>query len=361
VELELTKQKMAFIHQPLTDSHHQPFPRPHIEAFENPLRVQMAFRYLKENGVLEGIKVTKANRAKLEDALLVHSPYLVHTVEIMSDLGSGYLGESSYASPDLLRSALHALGGAIEAAKLVAEGKTRHSFALVRPPGHHATTSTSMGLCYFNNIAVASRSMMSRDDVHRISILDIDNHYGNGTAEIFYADPNVQYISLHEYDYENFGVGHFDEIGHSEGKGTNINIPLVESTHDVSYQSAVKRIAIPALESFKPDIIGISAGFDAHYADPVGNMDLDSRTYWYIGDQIEKVVNSLGIRGSFWILEGGYSPFALGPSIGASLDSLQGKKLPELEDQIDREEHEMLIESNNEIIEKVLETISPYF
>jgi acetoin utilization deacetylase AcuC-like enzyme len=158
---------------------------------------------------------------------------------------------------------LHALGGAIEAAKLVAEWQTRHSFALVRPPGHHATTSTSMGLCYFNNIAVASRTVMARDDVHRISILDIDNHYGNGTAEIFYADPNVQYISLHEYDYENFGIGHFDEIGHGEGKGTNINIPLVESTHDVSYQSAVKQIAIPALVSFKPDIIGISAGFDA--------------------------------------------------------------------------------------------------
>ncbi|MHA2140968.1 MAG: histone deacetylase family protein [Candidatus Thorarchaeota archaeon] len=356
----MTTEKLAFIHQPLSDTHHQPFPKPHIEAFENPLRIQMAMKYLEENGVLKGLKVSAANQAKLEDALLVHSPYLVNTVEIMSDLGSGYLGESAYASPDLLRSALHALGGAIEATKLVAEARFRHSFALVRPPGHHATTSTSMGLCYFNNMAIATRTVLARKDVERVSILDIDNHFGNGTAEIFYADSNVQYISLHEYDYENFGVGHFDEIGHGDGKGTNINVPLVEGSHDKSFQSALQQIAIPAIESFKPDLIGISAGFDAHYADPVGNLDVDSRTYWYIGDIIEKTVTSLGIRGSYWILEGGYSPFVLGSSIRASLEGLQGKKLPVLEDQVDREEHEMLIESNREIIEKVLETIAPF-
>ncbi|MHA1924385.1 MAG: histone deacetylase family protein [Candidatus Thorarchaeota archaeon] len=357
----MTKEEMAFIHQPLSDTHAQPFPKPNIEAFETPLRIQMAYKYLEENSVLNGMMRKKATRAKLTDALLVHSPYLVNTVEIMSDLGSGYLGESSYASPDLLRSALHALGGAIESANLVAEGNTRHSFALVRPPGHHASTSASMGLCYFNNVAVATRKVMAREDVKRISILDIDNHFGNGTAEIFYADPDVQYISLHEYDYENFGVGHFDEVGHGEGKGRNINIPFVESSPDESYESAIRRIVIPALESFKPDIIGVSAGFDAHYADPVGNMDVDSRTYWLVGNLVEKTVASLGIKGSFWILEGGYNPFVLGSSIKASLEGLQKKKLPKLEDQINREKHEMLLESNNEIMEKVLETVSPYF
>ncbi len=353
--------RLAFIHQPMSDTHQQPFPKPHIEAFENPLRIQMAFKYLEEKNVLDSMMVATANRAKFKDALLVHSPYLVHVVEIMSTLGSGYIGESSYASPDLLRSALHALGGAIQAAKLVAEEKARHSFALVRPPGHHATTSATMGLCYFNNIAVASKIVMSRDDIERISIIDIDNHFGNGTAEIFYADPNVQCISMHEYDYENFGLGHYDEIGHGEGEGTNINIPFLEATPDRSYQSAMEQIVIPAVKSFKPDIIGVSAGFDAHYADPVGNMNLDSRTYWHIGNLMEKTVTSLGIKGSYWILEGGYSPYALGSSIRASLEGLQGRRLPSLEDQVDREEHEMLIESNNEIIEKVLETVSPFF
>jgi acetoin utilization deacetylase AcuC-like enzyme len=361
VEIELTTHRLAFIHQPLSDTHAQPFPKPNIEAFETPLRVQMAYKYLDENGVLKGMKVSKANQAKLEDALLIHSPYLVHTVEIMSDLGSGYLGESSYASPDLLRSALHALGGAIESAKLVSESDTRHAFALVRPPGHHASTSTSMGLCYFNNIAIAARTVMARDDVNRISILDIDNHFGNGTAEIFYADPDVQYISIHEYDYENFGVGHFDEIGHGDGKGKNINIPFLESSPNESYDAALRRIVTPALKSFRPDLVGVSAGFDAHYADPVGNMDVDSSTFWQIGKLVESIVASLDMKGSFWILEGGYNPFVLGPSIGASLNGLQGKKLPKLEDQIAREKHEMIVESNEEIIEKVLETVSQYF
>jgi acetoin utilization deacetylase AcuC-like enzyme len=353
--------RLAFIHQPVANIHRQPFPKPNIEAFENPLRIQMALKYLEEKNVLNSMMVSTASRAKLKDALIVHSPYLVHIVEIMSTLGSGYLGESSYASPDLLRSALHALGGAIQAAKLVAEEKVKHSFALVRPPGHHATTSATMGLCYFNNIAVATRTLMARDDIQRISIIDVDNHFGNGTAEIFYADPNVQCISIHEYDYENFGLGHFEEIGHGEGEGTNINIPFVEATPDKSYQSAMEQIVIPAVKSFKPDMIGVSAGFDAHYADPVGNMNVDSRTYWHIGNLIEKTVTSLGIKGSYWILEGGYSPYALGSSIRASLEGLQGRKLPSLEDQVDREEHEMVIESNNEIIEKVLETVSPFF
>ncbi|MFX1262206.1 MAG: hypothetical protein ACFFAZ_08975, partial [Promethearchaeota archaeon] len=105
MEIELAIRGIAFIHQPLSDSHAQPFPKPNIEAFETPLRIQVAYKYLEESGVLREMKVCEANRAKLDDALLVHSPYLVHTVEIMSDLGSGYLGESSYASPGLLRSA----------------------------------------------------------------------------------------------------------------------------------------------------------------------------------------------------------------------------------------------------------------
>ena len=114
------------------------------------------------------------------------------------------------------------------------------------------------------------------------------------------------------------------------------------------------------MEKFNPDIIAVSAGYDAHYTDPVGNMDVDSRTYWYIGDLIEKAVEFLGTRGSFWVLEGGYSPFALGPSIRASLEGLQGKPVPTLEDQVEREEHELIIGTNREIIEKILEAHSQF-
>ncbi len=351
---------IALIHQPSTDTHIQPLPKPNLEAFETPLRIQMALRYLDDSEVSKSYMKFAASRGKLDDALTVHSPYLVHTVEIMSRIGCGELGEHAYASPDLLRSALHAIGGAIQAATSVIESNARHAFALVRPPGHHATSAFPMGLCYFNNIAVAVRSMMRNHRVKRISILDFDSHFGNGTSEIFYADPNVQYVSIHEYDYENFGIGHYEEIGHGKGEGTNVNIPLVESSPDVSYESAIRQVIVPAIESFKPELIAVSAGYDAHYTDPVGNMDVDSRTYWLLGSTVEKLVRSLSLQGSFWVLEGGYNPLALGPSIRASLDGLLGGPVPDLEDQTEREEHEMLIDSNNQVIEQVLETHSKY-
>ena len=125
-------------------------------------------------------------------------------------------------------------------------------------------------------------------------------------------------------------------------------------------EEAHYRVVVPAIESFKPELIGVSAGYDAHYTDPVGNMNVDSRTFWLLGNTVEKLVRNLGLQGSFWVLEGGYNPFALGPSIRASLDGLLGGPVPDLEDQTEREEHEMLIDSNNQVIEQVLETHSKY-
>jgi acetoin utilization deacetylase AcuC-like enzyme len=356
----LPSDSIKLIHQPSTDTHVHPFPKPNLGAFETPLRIQMALKYLDNSDASKSYAKSTASRAKLEDALTVHSPYLVHTVEIMSNIGSGELGEYAYASPDLLRSALHALGGAKSAAKAIVQGEVKHAFALVRPPGHHATSASPMGLCYFNNVAVAVKSLMRNHGVKRVSILDFDSHFGNGTSEIFYADPDVQYLSIHEYDYENFGIGHYQEIGHGEGTGTNVNIPLVESSPDTSYESVISRVVVPAIESFNPEVIAVSAGYDAHYTDPVGNMNVDSRTFWLLGSTVEKLVRSLSLRGSFWVLEGGYNPFALGPSIRASLDGLLRGPVPNLEDQTEREEHEMLIDSNRQVIEQVLETHSKF-
>ncbi len=352
--------KIAFISHPKASLHRMPFPKPHLESFENSLRFQMAERYLEQSGVLSTMMRVKAPRATLQDPLLVHSPYLVDTVELMSEIGSGQLGESAYASPDLIRSALLTVGGAMKGVDMVLSGDANHAFVLMRPPGHHATTSNPMGLCYFNNVAIATAHALQNKSVNRVSIIDFDDHHGNGTSEIFYTNPNVQYISFHEYDYENFGLGHYNEIGYGEGKGTNINIPLLETSPDISYESAIKRIMIPAISSFKPDLIMVSAGYDAHYADPVGNMDIDSRTYWSFGNEIRKISNASGVRGSVWVLEGGYNPFVIGPSIRASLDGLAGKEVPKLDDQIEREVSQLIVESNNEIIEKVLETIRQY-
>jgi acetoin utilization deacetylase AcuC-like enzyme len=357
----MPEDKIAFISHPSSSSHRMPFPKPHLEAFENPLRAQIAERYLDQEGVLTDTIRVKAPKAKLDDIRMVHSVYLIEVVEIMSDIGSGQLGESAYASPDLLRSALRAVGGAIRGADLVLSGETKHAFSLMRPPGHHATTSNSMGLCYFNNVAIATRHVLKNDDVSRVSIIDFDDHHGNGTSEIFYTDADVQYISIHEYDYESFGLGHYSELGYGDAKGTNINIPLLETSSNVSYEQAIDKVIEPALKRFKPDIVMVSAGYDAHYSDPVGNMDVDSRVYWRFGEFIHKFVKNQGARGSVWVLEGGYNPFALGPTIRASLEGLDGKGAPKLDDQIEREEYQHIIDANGEVIDKVLETVESYW
>jgi acetoin utilization deacetylase AcuC-like enzyme len=338
-----------------------PFPKPHLEAFESPLRTQIAERYLDQEGVLGDTIRVKAPRAKPKDVSMVHSAYLVETVELMSDIGSGQLGESSYASPDLLRTALLSVGGAMKGTEMVVSGETKHAFSLMRPPGHHATSSNSMGLCYFNNVAIATRAVLKDKDVNKVSIIDFDNHHGNGTSEIFYADASVQLISVHEYDFENFGLGHYAEVGHGNAKGTNINIPLVETSPNVSYETSIDKVIEPALKRFSPDIIMVSAGYDAHYADPVGNMDVDSRIFWKFGNFVRKIVNATGAKGSVWVLEGGYNPFALGPSIRASLEGLSGKDTPILDDQIERETYQHIIDANDEVVDKVLETIKPHW
>jgi acetoin utilization deacetylase AcuC-like enzyme len=320
----------------------------------------MAERYLEQSGILSKTIRVKAPKATLKDPLLVHSPYLVDTVEMMSEIGTGQLGESAYASPDLIRTALLTVGGAMKGVDMILSGDVKHAFVLMRPPGHHASTSNPMGLCYFNNVAIATAHALKNESIKRVSIIDFDDHHGNGTSEIFYTNPDVQYISFHEYDYENFGLGHYDELGYGDGKGTNVNIPLMEASSDISYKSAINRIMIPAVKSFKPDLILVSAGYDAHYADPVGNMNIDSQTYWRFGSEVRKIVESIGVKGSVWVLEGGYNPFTIGPSIRASLEGLLGNELPHLEDQIEREVSKVIVESNDEIIEKVLETIKPY-
>jgi len=352
----VTENKIAFITHPKSGMHIQPFPRPHLESFESPLRVQMATAYLKRIGILNELKEIKAPRAKVENVLTVHSPYLVDTVTIMSELGSGGIGDAAYASPDLLRNSLLAVGGAMEAAKIVSNDEVKHAFSMMRPPGHHASSSTAAGLCYFNNLAIATKRVLEKPDVKRVTIFDFDDHFGNGTSEIFYSDPNVQYISIHEYDYENFGIGHYEEVGFGKGRGTNINIPFVDGTSDISYQSAIEKIVVPAIESFKPDMIAVSAGFDSHYADPVGNMNIDSSTFWHIGTVIKKLVTEQKMQGSFFTLEGGYNPFVLGTSIHALLDGLLGKSSPKLEDQVEREIHDQITDTNDNIIQQVLDT-----
>lgn len=357
----MPKKRMILISHPRSHLHVQPFPKPNLESFEAPLRTQMAELYLSECGIFNKVEREKAPRATTEDILGVHTPYLFESVRLMSNLGSGGLGEAAYASPDLLRNSLTSAGGAIRAAERVAGGEFEMAFSLMRPPGHHASRSTAAGLCYFNNVALAVRKAMNMDAIERVTIFDFDNHFGNGTAGIFYDDPNVQYISIHEYDYENFGIGHYEELGYGDAVGTNINIPLLDGASDIVYKQAIERIVIPSIQSFKPQIIAISAGFDAHYADPVGNMNIDTSTFYEIGKTISDLAKNQNMIGSFSVLEGGYNPLVIGPSIQSYILGMLDEKKPELKDQVKREPIRTLDDANIEIIDQVVEIVGRFW
>ncbi len=343
---------IVVVTHPDVTEHVMPFPRPHLESFERPLRVQMILQHLDRCGFRDVIETITPRLATQDELATVHSRYLIELVMLMSKLGGGEVGDAAYASPALYRTARLAAGAAIEAAHLVQEGKARHAFSIMRPPGHHASTSTAMGLCYFNNVAIATRSLQ-KSEAKRVSILDFDDHHGNGTAEIFYADSTVQYISIHEYDFENPSSGHFLERGHGDGLGTNINIPLAENSPDESYTEALERVVRPAIVSFNPDIIAVSAGYDAHYGDPVGNMNVDSSTFWRIGRLIRELVEETDASGSFWVLEGGYNPFLVGLSVEASMRGLAGERCPRLHDQVERIVDEDIVRLNAKIIDEV--------
>ncbi|MBD3406675.1 MAG: histone deacetylase [Candidatus Lokiarchaeota archaeon] len=358
--IHLTYKDIALISQKRPNQHVAPFPRPHLEAFESPLRTQMVMQHLNRIGLLGELTRVDAPKAKREDILLAHSPYLLDTVELYGDLGSGHLGESAFASAEVYRAGLYAVGGALRASKMVMEETSSHAYSLLRPPGHHASTSNPTGLCFFNNIAIAVKSAIEAG-AERVSIIDFDDHFGNGTAEIFYSNPRVQYISIHEYDFENYGTGHYSEIGYGEGIGTNINIPLLDMSPDISYEAAFDRVVVPAIENFRPDVIAVSAGYDSHWADPVGNMDIDSRTFWKIGRTVRDLVDLVSARGSFWVLEGGYNPLGLGFCVEASIRGLAGDACPPLPDQLDRIVHEMLVTQNINILNRVYEMISPHW
>ncbi len=306
--------------------------KPWLEAFENPQRIQYTLDYLRNVSMLGYVIKTVKRSATSIDLMKVHSPFLIELIIELNDIGTGEIGENAFASENLLKSILAAVGTAFEAVDRVMQNKTRHAFAMIRPPGHHASYSNAMGLCFVNNMALTVNYLNEKYNLGRIAIIDIDDHFGNGTSEMFYTDPDVLYISLHEYDLSAPWAGGIDEIGFGAGEGTNINIPLAEQSNGDDYIKAIDSIVLPILKRFDPEIVLVSAGFDGHYLDPVGNLCLTSQTYYEFAKRINEFVKSIKYKKTIWLLEGGYNPFAMGCSIEAIITALENKRYKPLPD-----------------------------
>jgi acetoin utilization deacetylase AcuC-like enzyme len=232
--------------------------------------------------------------------------------ETVLDQGDTHVCEVSY------NVALLAVGGVLAGVDAVMSGQAQNAFCAVRPPGHHAESSRAMGFCLFNNVAVGARYTQLHYKLDRVAIVDWDVHHGNGTQEIFYDDPSVLYISTHQYPYYP-GTGSAQEVGEGKGKGTTLNVPLRAGTTAEKYLERFQRMVIPALEDFKPEMLFISAGFDAHRDDPLAGILLTEETYTEMTKMVREIADK-HCRGKIVsVLEGGYDLNALPRCVEAHL------------------------------------------
>jgi acetoin utilization deacetylase AcuC-like enzyme len=304
---------MAIIYHPDYATHIQFKGHP-----ESPQRMEYILRKILSLKLNQNI--IKPEPATEDDLLMAHTEKYV---KFIKNFGTGYLDGDTYIREGTYDVALLAAGGALTAAE---ESFLRNepSFAIVRPPGHHAGPDHGGGFCYFNNVAIASKYALKRSE--RVAIVDIDAHHGNGTQEIFYSDRNVLYISLHEWGIFP-GTGNYTEVGEGNGKGYTVNIPLPHRSGDSTYEAAFDEIIIPILRQFMPNVIFVSIGVDAHYKDTLTGLELSSAGYMSIAEKLLNFSEKYCNRRLVYVLEGGYNGLALSEVIGGIVAMFEGKKI----------------------------------
>jgi len=258
-----------------------------------------------------------------DEILRVHERPHLDRVQHAVERAPMRLDADTYVSKASLDVALLAAGASIDVALGVARGDYASGIAAVRPPGHHAESDRAMGFCLFNNVAIAARSVQSELGVERIAIVDWDVHHGNGTQRTFEGDASVLYVSTHQYPFYP-GTGDVGEIGVGEGEGATLNVPLPAGSGDVEYVGVFERLIAPALATFCPEMILVSAGFDAHAADPLGQMQVSADGFRALAAILRGAADELCGGRVAYVLEGGYSATGLGEGVSAVMDSIVG-------------------------------------
>ena len=253
----------------------------------------------------------------------VHDLRYLAALDEAAAQGGGMIPPDTYLRPGSMSAARTAAGAVVEGVKRVLRGGAQHAFAVIRPCGHHAARATAMGFCLINNVAVgvfAARQL----GVQRIAVIDFDVHHGNGTQDTFYEDRDLLYCSTHLYGRwrgQTFfpGTGAATDRGHGAGSGTTLNIPLPAGTGDAGFLAAYRTQVAEAVEGFKPDLILVSAGFDAHAADPLAGLEVSTVAYRQLAELITGWADRFAGGRTVWALEGGYDLVALGDSAVACL------------------------------------------
>lgn len=289
---------------------------------ERPDRLRAVTSRLRSTGLWQRLQHLLIDPAREEQILSVHSAEHLRFVRDAVARGTLVLdGGDTHASAASFDVALLAAGAVIAGVDAVMGGILENVFCAVRPPGHHAERNKVMGFCLFNNIAVGARYAQSAYGVKRVAIVDWDVHHGNGTQEIFYRDRSVLFISLHQFPLWP-GTGTRDERGDGDGLETTVNIPLPPGSGEKDYVDAFRRDVLPNLDGFRPELIMISAGFDAHRDDPLANMLLTESSYGILTDMLADAARTYCQGRIVSVLEGGYNLDALAGSVESHIARL---------------------------------------
>lgn len=292
---------------------------------ENFRRLQGTWQLLQNDGILTELLRVPSSPAPIDALLRVHTPQYVERLQNIAESGGGRIDADTYVNADSYQAALLAAGGLLNMTDMIIQGQVDNGFALIRPPGHHALEQRGMGFCLLANAAIAARWAQDHHGLDRILIIDFDVHHGNGTQDIFYHDPSVLFFSTHQFPYYP-GTGDADELGSEVAYGTTVNVPFPAYVGDEGYLNTFQRVLEPVARGFQPELIILSAGFDAHWLDPLAGMNLSITGYMKLVEVVMGLADELCGGKLVVVLEGGYHLEVLPHCVLSTLRLLSGSQ-----------------------------------
>jgi len=299
---------------------------------ESRVRLERVLRTLTDEGLLARMTPIQPRPAAFDLLTRIHQePYLA-ALKHLAARGGGQIDADTYVGSRSYDVAVLAAGGVIELVRAVLSGRTRNGIALVRPPGHHATSESGMGFCLINNIAAAAQAALDGEGsavpaLKRVMIVDWDVHHGNGTQDIFYDSSQVLFFSTHQYPYYP-GSGHWREIGDGAGRGYTVNVPLPAGVGDTGFARIYDEVLTPTAERFQPELILVSAGYDAHWDDPLAGLRLSLDGFWHLAKAVVALADKLCQGRLVVTLEGGYNLAVLSHGVADTCRVLLGDNAP---------------------------------